>query len=143
LLAFSRRISKQSGLFDHARRARLPIAATAENCAAAKIGGAMATYAVVHVEKVRDREGLQRYLGSLPPLLAKFGGEFIMRGRPVEGLMGAWEPQKEMYALGVIRFENAEQIKRWFNADEYKEAKALLKQSADVSLCVFEGLYGL
>jgi uncharacterized protein (DUF1330 family) len=43
----------------------------------------------------------------------------------------------------VIRFDNAEQIKPWFNADEYHDAKALFKQSADVTLVIFEGLYGL
>jgi uncharacterized protein (DUF1330 family) len=55
--------------------------------------------------------------------------------------MTTWEP--EMYALGAIRFENTEQTKRWFNANEYQEAKGLFKQSADVSLAIFEGLYGL
>jgi len=103
----------------------------------------MARHVVVHIEKVKDKAGLQRYLAALPPILAKFGGEFIMRGKPVKKLMGIWEPQKDLYALGVIRFENAEQIRRWFNADDYQDAKALFKQSADVTLVIFEDLYGL
>lgn len=85
----------------------------------------MATYVVVHIEKVKDREGLHRYLEGLPALLAKFGGEFIMRGKPLETLHGTWEPQKELYALGVIRFENVDQIKRWFSSNEYQEPKKL------------------
>jgi uncharacterized protein (DUF1330 family) len=62
-----------------------------------------------------------------------------MRGRPVERPMGLWDPK---IPLGVIQFENAEQVKRWFNAEEYQESKALLKQSAIVSMVLFEGLYG-
>jgi uncharacterized protein (DUF1330 family) len=53
----------------------------------------MAAYVIVRVEKVKDPAGLRRYLGELlPPTLAKHGGEFIVRGRPAERLMGTWEP---------------------------------------------------
>jgi hypothetical protein len=40
----------------------------------------MATYAGVRVETVKDRAGFQRYLTGLPPLTAKFGGSFFVRG---------------------------------------------------------------
>jgi uncharacterized protein (DUF1330 family) len=96
----------------------------------------MAKYVVVQVEKVKDSDGLQRYLGILLPILAKHGGQFIMRGKPGETLMGSWKPKFD--TLAVVRFENEDQLNAWFNSEEYQEPKALLKQSADVSLCVFD-----
>jgi hypothetical protein len=35
--------------------------------------------------------------------LTKFGGEFIVRCKPVEVLMGTWDPRKDLYALGVAK----------------------------------------
>jgi uncharacterized protein (DUF1330 family) len=105
----------------------------------------MAAYVVVHVREVKDHEGLENYLLKvLPPILQKFGGEFIMRGRPVETLKASTpDPEMTRMMLGAIRFENAEQARRWFNAEEYRQPKALLERSAVFNMFLFEGLYGL
>lgn len=105
----------------------------------------MAAYVVVHVREVKDHQGLANYLlGVLPPILQKFGGEFIMRGRPVETLKASTpDPEMMHMMLGAIRFENAEQARRWFNAEEYRQPKALLERSAVFNMFLFEGLYGL
>lgn len=103
----------------------------------------MAAYVFVRVEKVKDPAGLHRYLSDLlPPTLEKYGGEFIARGRPLERLMGLWEP--DFYALGTIRFPSTDEARQRFHSPEYQgEPKKLFVASVDVSVFLFEGIEGL
>jgi uncharacterized protein (DUF1330 family) len=95
-------------------------------------------YVIVRVG-VKDPKGIGTYLKQLRPILATFGGELILQGRPVESLL---EGKDDGRMLAVLRFKDSEQAKTWFHSDEYKEAKALLLRSADVGMTLFEGIYG-
>jgi uncharacterized protein (DUF1330 family) len=95
-------------------------------------------YVVVRVE-VKDPEGVEAYLKQLRPILAMFGGELILQCRPVEELLEGVDAER---MLAVLRFKNAEQAKRWFGSDEYREPKQLFRRSANVSMTLFEGIYG-
>jgi uncharacterized protein (DUF1330 family) len=95
-------------------------------------------YVIVRVA-VKDPEGIAQYLKQLRPILSKFGGELLLQCRPVEALLEGTDSER---MLAVLRFRDAEQARRWFHADEYREAKALFRRSADVSMTLFEGIYG-
>ena len=44
--------------------------------------------------------------------------------------------------LAIVRFTSASDARRWFESEDYKEAKQLFRNSADVSMALFEGIYG-
>jgi uncharacterized protein (DUF1330 family) len=88
---------------------------------------------------VKDPRGVETYLKQLRPILAAFGGELMLRCRPVKPMLEGMDAKR---MLAVLRFKDAEQAKRWFESDEYREPKQLFRRSADVSMTLFEGIYG-
>jgi uncharacterized protein (DUF1330 family) len=86
-----------------------------------------------------DHDGIKAYLKQLRPILTAFGGELILQCRPKEVLLEGMDAKR---MLAVLRFKNAEQAKRWFESDEYREAKQLFMRSAEVSMTLFEGIFG-
>jgi uncharacterized protein (DUF1330 family) len=112
---------------------------TSAEAQSARFGEPQFAYVIVRVGPLKDPEGLQAYLKLLRPVLAKFGGELLLQGRPVEVLLEGMNAQR---MIAVVRFKNAEQARRWFHSDEYREPKKLFLQSAIVSMTLFEGIFG-
>jgi len=94
----------------------------------------MSAYIVVEVD-VKDPEGFADYRAMVPASLEGYGGKYLVRGGAVESLEGAWEPSR----LVVIEFDSAEQAKRWWDSDEYREARNLRQATADTKMIVVEG----
>ena len=94
----------------------------------------MSAYIVVEVD-VKDPEGFADYRAMVPASLEGYGGKYLVRGGAVESLEGAWEPSR----LVVIAFDSAEQAKRWWDSDEYREARNLRQATADTKMIVVEG----
>jgi uncharacterized protein (DUF1330 family) len=102
-------------------------------------------YVVIHLN-VLDAPGIRRYLTALKPILASFGADFLFQLRPLEQIIEApFSPQLDAWCdrpgahLGVIRFTDRDQIRAWFDSEEYNAGpKELLKASADVDMRVFE-----
>ena len=94
----------------------------------------MSAYVVVEID-VKDPERYADYKTMVPASLEAYGGKFLVRGGRAENLEGAWEPSR----LVVLEFDSVEQAKRWWNSDEYREARNLRQATADTKMIVVEG----
>ena len=71
-----------------------------------------------------EPEAYEDYKRQAPPLIAKFGGKYLVRGGHVESLEGDWLPER----LVILEFPSVEQAKRWWSSADY----ALPKSCASV-----------
>ena len=94
----------------------------------------MAAYIVVEVD-VKDAERYADYRTMVPASLAVYGGKFLIRGGQVENLEGDWEPQRFV----IIQFESVDQAKRWWDSEEYRQARNLRQETSDTRMIVVEG----
>ncbi len=94
----------------------------------------MSAYIVVEVD-VKDPERYADYRTMVPASLEAYGGKFLVRGGAVEKLEGDWEPSRFV----VIEFDSVEQAKRWWDSDEYRQARNLRQETADTRMIVVEG----
>ena len=94
----------------------------------------MSAYLVVEAD-IKDPEGFAEYRTMVPASLEVYGGKYLVRGGAVENLEGAWAPSR----IVIIEFESVEQAKRWWDSDEYREARNLRQATADTKMIVVEG----
>ncbi len=97
----------------------------------------MSAYMVVEVD-VKDADRYADYRAMVPASLEAYGGKFLVRGGAVENLEGAWQPSRFV----IIAFDSVEQAKRWWDSDEYREARNLRQATADTKMIVVEGYAG-
>ena len=95
----------------------------------------MSAYVVVEVE-ITDPERFKDYQAMVPATIAAFGGKYLVRGGEVETLEGSWNPSRVV----VLEFESVEQAKRWWDSDEYREARDLRQATADTKMIVVQGV---
>jgi len=94
----------------------------------------MAAYVVVEVD-VKDPERFAVYRSMVPASIAVYGGKYLIRGGQVENLEGDWEPQRFV----MIQFESVDQAKRWWDSEEYRQARDLRQATSDTRMIVVEG----
>jgi len=95
----------------------------------------MAGYIVVDVS-VTDPAAYQEYAKLVPPTIAAYGGEYIIRGGSVETLEGEWKPQRFV----VLKFESVARAKEWFDSPEYKPLRQMRYASAISHMLMVEGV---
>lgn len=94
----------------------------------------MAAYVITQVD-VDDPETFEKYRAQAGPVLARLGGEFLVRGGRMEVLEGAWP-----YARGVIiGFRDREAAKKWHESQEYGKIKTLRHAAATANMIVVDG----
>lgn len=97
----------------------------------------MAAYIITQVH-VHDPETFEKYREQAGPVLAGFGGRFLVRGGAMEVLEGDWP-----YPRGVIiEFPDTDAAKTWHDSPEYGEIKTLRHASAKANMIVVEGAEG-
>jgi uncharacterized protein (DUF1330 family) len=84
----------------------------------------MAAYFIVDVD-VHDRAGMREYLERVPGTLTKYGGRYIVRGGTFEVVEGNWQPTRVV----MLELPTMEQAKNWYDCEEYKDMKAVRKES--------------
>ncbi len=94
----------------------------------------MSAYVVVEID-VKDAQRYADYKTMVPASLEAYGGKFLVRGGTVESLEGAWEPSRFV----ILEFDSMERAKRWWDSDEYREARDLRQATADTRMIVVEG----
>lgn len=94
----------------------------------------MAAYIVVEVD-VKDPERFEDYRAMVPASLEVYGGKYLVRGGAMENLEGDWKPPR----MVILEFDSVEQAKRWWDSDEYREARDLRQEAADTRMIVVEG----
>ena len=97
----------------------------------------MSAYVVVQVN-VHDADGYERYKSMAPPSIARYGGQYLVRGGKTETLEGTWGPSRFV----VLEFPSMERAREWWGSMEYAEAKALRHATAHTEMLLAEGMAG-
>ena len=95
----------------------------------------MPAYVIADID-VQDTTKFEEYKKLAPPSSAPFGGRYLVRGGKVEGLEGAWMPQRFV----VIEFPSADQARAWWNSPAYGAARSIRQMCARSNFILVEGL---
>jgi len=95
----------------------------------------MAAYMLVDVE-VRDAEQYAKYRDEVPALIAKHGGEYLVRGGDFDVVEGDWKPHR----LVLFRFPSRQAIHDLMGDPEYAELKALRQRVANSIVVAMDGI---
>ena len=95
----------------------------------------MYTYLIVNIE-VTDPASYEEYKVGVPPILARHGGEYLVRGGSWEAFEGDWRPSR----LVILRFPNLNAIRAFQDDPEYAPLKALRHRIARTDMIAVDGV---
>ncbi|MBS0340396.1 MAG: DUF1330 domain-containing protein [Proteobacteria bacterium] len=81
----------------------------------------MAAYLVVRTIAISDPIRYEAYRKVAAPIVARYGGQYVVRGSVEKTLEGGHDAQR----MTVIQFEDEEQLLRFWNSIEYFEARKI------------------
>ena len=93
----------------------------------------VAAYLIVD-NVITDPRAYDEYRRQAVPLVARFGGRFLIRGGPISPLEGNWKPQR----LVLIEFPSMDALQAWYDSPEYAPLLAL-RQAASTGSVVAAG----
>jgi uncharacterized protein (DUF1330 family) len=85
---------------------------------------------------VHDVAGFQEYRNRVPALIAKHGGEYLVRGGESEVIEGSWRPRR----LVLFRFPDRQAIRAFFADPAYAELNALRQRTCDSKIVAVDGV---
>ncbi len=94
----------------------------------------MAAYLIVDID-VHDPEVYKGYAAQVPPLVARHGGTYLVRGGAHETLEGTWVPSRVV----VLQFPDADAARAFMNDPDYAPVKAIRHQAATSQMVLVEG----
>ncbi|MBJ7409511.1 MAG: DUF1330 domain-containing protein [Phenylobacterium sp.] len=97
----------------------------------------MAAY-VVNEIVVTEPVRFQTYADQVPAILAKYGGQYVIRGGAPERVDGSPPPDK----LVVLRFENREAARAWRNSPEYLAILPIREATSTSRVYIVDGYEG-
>jgi uncharacterized protein (DUF1330 family) len=95
----------------------------------------MPAYLIVETD-IHNPEQYEQYKAASPGAVAAGGGRFLVRGGELAVLEGDWQPKR----LVVLEFESLEAAKRFYDSEQYQEAKRLRDGAADLRMVAVEGV---
>jgi len=95
----------------------------------------VSAYLIVDVD-IRDPDKYAEYKRQVPALIARHGGEFIVRGGALEVLEGDWTPTR----LVMFRFPSLEAIHAFVDDPDYQPLKALRQKVSTLCMVAVEGM---
>ncbi len=95
----------------------------------------MAAYFIVQLT-VNDPETFETYRQQVPATIAKFGGEYIVRGGDMEVIEGEWPHPRCV----VLKFPDAASARAWHGSEDYAGPMALRHSSAVSNAILVEGV---
>lgn len=95
----------------------------------------MTAYLIVDVA-VKDAARYEDYKRAVPALIARHGGEYLVRGGAFEVLEGDWKPTR----LVLFRFPDRAAIRAFFDDPDYRPWAEMRHGIADSSLVAVDGL---
>ena len=84
----------------------------------------------------RNTDWFKEYLVNVPPLLRKYGGDYVAFSTNVKKLDGVVPAPQQ---VAIFTFPSVAAIEDFMSSDEYQPYSALRKANADAELFVFEG----
>jgi len=91
-------------------------------------------YLIVEIE-VKDSQAYKAYTAATPAVVAKYGGEFIVRGGRVDTREGAAPAGRVV----VIRFPSYEKARAFYDCEDYAALLALRLSITDSRAFIVEG----
>lgn len=95
----------------------------------------MAAYVIVDIQ-VTDPAGYAEYRQLAPPIVAAYGGKYLVRGGALETLEGDWAPQR----LVILEFPSVAQAKAWWDSPEYRPLREMRQRTTLSRMVVVEGV---
>ena len=95
----------------------------------------MPAYLIVDID-IKDAERYESYKRVVPALIARHGGEYLVRGGAFEVLEGDWRPTR----LVLLRFPDRQAVRAFIDDPEYRPLAALRHSIADSSMVAVDGL---
>jgi uncharacterized protein (DUF1330 family) len=81
----------------------------------------MSAYYFLDVLEVTDPEKMERYRDGVLATVEQYGGRYLTVGGQTAVVEGNWHPVFPV----LIEFPSLEQARRWYDAEEYRELKAM------------------
>jgi uncharacterized protein (DUF1330 family) len=91
-------------------------------------------YLIVDNE-ITDTNTYDEYRRQVVPLVARFGGRFLVRGGPISPLEGNWKPRR----LVVLEFPTMDALQTWYQSPEYAPLRAMRQSASTGSIVAVEG----
>jgi uncharacterized protein (DUF1330 family) len=95
----------------------------------------MAAYVIADVT-VTNPAGMEAYVKVAGPTIGQYGGRALAVSEQAELVEGSWQPKR----LVVLEFDSLEQAKRWYDSQEYTDAKRMRQQAGTTNLVLVPGL---
>ena len=95
----------------------------------------MPAYMIVRVN-ISDMDQYRQYMRLTPPIVEKFGGQFILRGADKHILEGPDVPERVV----IVKYPDVESAIAFYNSPEYQAAIKVREGAAEASFIVMEGL---
>ena len=94
----------------------------------------MAAYIIANVS-IDDPTRYADYTALTPGIIKKYNGEFVVRGGPVEALEGKTAGERWV----VLKFEDKNAARAFYDSEEYSAAKAIRQEAASAQFLLLEG----
>ncbi len=94
----------------------------------------MAAYVIADIQ-VTDPVAFEEYRQKVAPLVAKYGGKYVVRGGASETVEGDWVPHR----LVVLEFENMDRLKEFYHGEEYRQVMAIRTKATVSKVVIVEG----
>jgi uncharacterized protein (DUF1330 family) len=94
----------------------------------------MAAY-VINEIVVTDPERFVAYSSQVPAILAKYGGEYVVRGGAPERVDGPEPPER----LVVLRFPSREAARAWRESPEYRAILPIREATSTSRVYIVDG----
>ena len=97
----------------------------------------MPVYMVIE-SQVRDATLYAQYIERVAPIVAHFGGRYLVRGGKVTPLGSQWNPERMI----ILEFPAEENVRQWLSSVEYRKIAVLRERGADTRAIILEGQTG-
>lgn len=86
--------------------------------------------------EVHDPAALEAYKAEVAPVVARYGGRYVVVGGPMEVVEGSWRPVFPV----VIEFPTMAQARAWYHSDDYRALKARRRAAVTGNAVLIEGV---
>ena len=95
----------------------------------------MPVYMIVDVD-IADPAAYETYKAQVPALIARHGGEYLVRGGAHEIIEGTWSPTR----LVLFRFPDRASVKAFIDDPDYAPLKALRQRISRGDIVMVDGI---
>lgn len=85
--------------------------------------------------QVNDLSKLEQYKKKAEPMVARYGGKYVVLGGQFRVVEGSWGPT----FLVMIEFPSYEKANEWYFSEEYRALKELRLSAVESNAIIMEG----